>query len=225
MREARYGDRDDRCFTASGQNDVFLAAANDFPALSECVGPTGARGNQAVIGPHGPGYHGDLGRGHVPQHHWNKEWTHPARAAVAQDFELLREGRYAADAAADNDRHPEGVSLSRFQVGLPARLLGGDSGELSEPVHSPRPFALEVVLGVEPFDFGSKSRVEILGIKGRDEIDARPPFGYTVPSRRQVQPQGTDNADAGDKYPLLPCHNLPNTCTLPKACRAAQSVA
>ena len=174
---------------------------DEVPAGADGIGPTAARGGDAVVGAHGSGDHGNLGGTHVGEHHGDEKGSDTARAAVQQDLVLLGEGGYAADTAADDDMDAVAVHFARVELGLGAGFLGCDGGELGEPVHAPGVLALKVILGIEPLDLGGETGIECLGVEAGNVVDAGLASGDGAPGIGDVQAQRADHAHACYHHP------------------------
>ena len=85
-------------------------------------------------------------------------------------------------------------------MSLLAGFFRGHGSQLGKSVHAAGFFAVQVVLGVEPFHLTGEVSIESFGVEGRDGVNARVSSHQIVPGGGHVKTQGAYDAEAGNKY-------------------------
>src|ERR1700674_998635 len=119
---------------------------------------------------------------------------------------LLLDGREAADTGPHDSADLVSIAVVHHKPGVLHGLIGGDKGELREPIHPARVLLADDGRGVETAHFTGETRRQSRRIEERDGIDAALAGGYVGPELRDGVAERRDGAEAGDDDAPLKAH-------------------
>ena len=192
--EARDPQHAHRRLGASRERHVEVAALQAAQRLAHRVraGAAGARG--APAGALEAVAHGDVARGHVGDHLQDEEGAHPIRTLLQRLLVRLLEARDAADARAEDARHPRRQRGGDRELRVRHRQVARRDGQLREAVHAPQLALLDEVLGHEVAHLAGDARVQAARVEEGDGPHAAAALHERAPG---LLHSGATRADGG----------------------------
>ena len=199
--EAGSGEFGDGGFGAAGHHHIQIAVFDLAEGLANGVVGRGAGGDRCKVIALEAMLHGDHTAAHIGDHHGDKEGGNPVVSLLQRLDVFLLQGVDAADTAAQNDAHPEGILLFEFGAGVGEGQVGRRAGELAVPVHPAGLFLGNAIIhGLEVLDLRRQLDVKIAGVKVGDFINAADAGLDILPHGVYADPHWGHGANAGNHY-------------------------
>ena len=197
--EAADADGDDGGLGAAGEHDLRVAHLDGAPGFAQGVVGGGAGRAGGEVGPPQLVVHREDARGHVDDEHGDHEGREPARAALAQNLALFRDGLQSADPGADEHAHFIAVDPLEVQARVAQGLPGGVQAKLGEAVGAPDFLGGgQGGAGVECLHLAGDLRIEPGGVEAGDAADAAPAGQQVLPKLVHLVAQRGHGPQPGD---------------------------